>query len=302
MTHHLFNYYEAFTQAIGEAAMTMRLTALEEKRWTLESAGAGDLRLQQGYEGGGSIAEGVTVAEGWVFYHQSHPGQTNAENFTPDSVFVAPPAKEFCLVCHPAHEWLTVFIPTPLLFPSEDALEFASSAKPQLLKPPPQFTRQFVWLSQRFVEAVESQPELLNSPVAIQAFQNELLEAATTLFAKNQNPVNRHFDRWRNQIKLAEELTLVEPELSRSIATLAKESGVAERTLRTAFNRCYGLSPLEYLRVQRLHQAQQRLLASCPDQTTVTEVAFDLGFWDLGRFASAYRQLFGELPSATLRK
>ncbi len=302
MTHHLFNYYEMFTQAIGEASMTMRLTALEERRWTLESAGAGDLRLQKGYEGGGSIAEGVTISEGWVFYHQSHPGQTNAETFTIDSVFVAPPAKEFCLVCHPAHEWLTVFIPTPLLFPSEEELEFATSARPQLLKPPPQFTRQFVWLSRRFLEVAELQPDLLNSPVAIQAFQNELLEAATTLFTKNQNPTNRHFDRWRNQIKLAEELTLVEPELSLSVAGLAKESGIPERTLRTAFTRCYGLSPLEYLRVLRLHQAQQLLLSSRPDQTTVTAIAFDLGFWDLGRFARSYRGLFGELPSVTLRK
>jgi hypothetical protein len=44
------------------------------------------------------------------------------------------------------------------------------------------------------------------------------------------------------------------------------------------------------------------LLRMDPSNSTVTGIATDHGFWELGRLAVTYRALFGESPSETLRR
>jgi len=297
-----FTEFEAFAEAVQEASMTMRMQSLGDPKWTLQYATVGSLRVQQGYEGGGSIAEGATVSDGWAFYHQLLPVHANGQVATENDVFAAPPGREFCLTCQTRHDWLTVFVPTSSLFRTPQELEFASSARPQLLKAPPHVTRRFTSLVRRFLSAAEYRPQLLGSPAAVDSFRSELLAAAKDLFTGCQHSASRHFVRWQCQTKSTVELAMSHPNQSPSISDLARQDGVPERTLRTAFQRCYGLSPVAYLRILRLHQAQRLLRASSQDETTVTQIAFGLGFWDLGRFAGAYRQLFGERPSETLRK
>jgi AraC family ethanolamine operon transcriptional activator len=302
MTVSCFTEYEAFTDAVQDASKAMRISSLEESKWTLQNASAGALRLQRGYEGGGTIAEGATVPDGWVFFQQSAPVYANGQLATENHVFVAPPGGEFCLASKQAHEWFTVLIPASLLFQSSTEFEFASCAKPKLLKPPPCVTRRFTSLLGRCLSATEQRPQLLRCPLAVATLQSELLVATRQLFERSQHSASRQFLRWRGLTKTALELAIAHPIQSLSIADLSRQTGVPERTLRTAFEKCYGHSPINYLRIHRLHQARQLLLANCPDQTTVTQIALGLGFWELGRFAGAYRRLFGELPSESLRK
>ena len=59
---------------------------------------------------------------------------------------------------------------------------------------------------------------------------------------------------------------------------------------------------MAYLKQKRLEAARKTLLAAEPSTTSITEVATQWGFCHLGRFARDYRQLFGELPSETIKR
>ncbi|WP_407174892.1 helix-turn-helix domain-containing protein [Bradyrhizobium sp. STM 3562] len=61
------------------------------------------------------------------------------------------------------------------------------------------------------------------------------------------------------------------------------------------------MGPIRFLTLRRMHLARRALLRAEPGSATVTRVVTDHGFWELGRFSVAYRALFGESPSETLR-
>jgi AraC-like DNA-binding protein len=84
-----------------------------------------------------------------------------------------------------------------------------------------------------------------------------------------------------------------------NLGALAAELGVSLRAVQIGFRQQFGLSPSAYLRACRLELARVKLLAGHP-YTTVTEVALECGFVNLGAFAGHYRRTFGELPSRTL--
>ena len=62
------------------------------------------------------------------------------------------------------------------------------------------------------------------------------------------------------------------------------------------------MGPIRYLALRRMHLVRPALLCSDPSKATVTRIVTDHGFWELGRFSVAYRMLFGESPSETLRR
>ena len=86
------------------------------------------------------------------------------------------------------------------------------------------------------------------------------------------------------------------------LADLCGVTGVSERTLRTVFQESYGMSPVQYLRLRRLHQVRKALRRADADLNTVQSVANRFGIWHMGRFAVEYRRLFSESPLETLKE
>jgi transcriptional regulator GlxA family with amidase domain len=86
------------------------------------------------------------------------------------------------------------------------------------------------------------------------------------------------------------------------VIDICRALGVPLRTLQRAFHETVGMGPAHYVAAKKLGKARAALLAADPTLTSVTEIAFKFGFWELGRFAATYRQMFGEKPSETLHR
>lgn len=86
-----------------------------------------------------------------------------------------------------------------------------------------------------------------------------------------------------------------------SILQICSRVGTSRRKLNYAFQDVLGTTPVKYLRNLRLNGVRRALREAGPE-TTVQDTASHWGFWHLSQFARDYRQLFGELPSATLRR
>jgi AraC-like DNA-binding protein len=84
-----------------------------------------------------------------------------------------------------------------------------------------------------------------------------------------------------------------------SLADIAAAAHASPRALQVAFRRHLDTTPMRFLQHIRLQQARRDLL-DADARTTVARVASRWGFYNHGRFAAAYREQFGELPSVTL--
>lgn len=85
-----------------------------------------------------------------------------------------------------------------------------------------------------------------------------------------------------------------------ALADLVTVSDTSASSLLRAFRIHRGTTPMKYVKQIRLESAQRTLIAAKTGVTTITEVAMDHGFFQLGRFSADYKHAFGELPSETL--
>ena len=77
---------------------------------------------------------------------------------------------------------------------------------------------------------------------------------------------------------------------------------VSRRTLEHAFQDRFDISPAAYIKALQLKALNKALLYGDKRELTVKELCQQHGFHHLGQLANDYDNLFGELPSVTLRR
>jgi len=89
------------------------------------------------------------------------------------------------------------------------------------------------------------------------------------------------------------------PEQPYTLADLCRIASLSARSLQYAFHERFNLTPMQFLRQVRLDRSFEDLKDG---RGSVSDIAFNWGFSNLGRFARTYQQRFGELPSTTAER
>jgi AraC-like DNA-binding protein len=149
----------------------------------------------------------------------------------------------------------------------------------------------------------KTSPELFELPEVVRAFeQNSIHLMVRCLTEGTLSTMSAGAQRHEVIVKRFEEFLEANPNTPLYLTEICAAVGAAERTLRAACEDHLGMGPIRYLALRRMHLVRDALLRTDSSMATVTHIATDHGFWELGRFAVAYRGLFGEPPSATLQR
>ena len=149
----------------------------------------------------------------------------------------------------------------------------------------------------------EDAPWIAAAPIPAKALAGTIMEALLACLTQGRARRDRAaLRRHRQIIGRLEEAMGERPEEMLSMPDICSALGVARRTLNLACMEFLGQGATQYARARRLDHVRAALLSSDPGTTTVTNVATRFGFWELGRFAQAYRARFGERPSDTARR
>ena len=184
---------------------------------------------------------------------------------------------------------------------------FSIPKDPEVWHPQTDVARGLFELGLRIVEAAESSPGIFNDHHW--ARQGAQVESMDSLFATIEScdpdefaDTDKKGKSYSQIVRACEDFTLNLEERRPYLSELCAIANVSERTLQYAFHDIMGMSPLTYLHRLRLHRARDELSKADSGSTSVTDVAMNWGFWHFGEFSRAYKNCFGEVPSATLKK
>ncbi len=155
----------------------------------------------------------------------------------------------------------------------------------------------------RVCRLAETNPQTVSHQEVARAIESDIIDALvnclTADVVQNDTALRRRhaaiMDQFENALATNVDKQLTIPELCRTI-------GVAERTLRMCCLDALGTSPSQYIRLRRLNLVHVALQHADPATARISDIAARYGFSEFGRLSVFYRTIFGETPSASLRR
>lgn len=306
-----FDSWDRMSEAIEDFRLSTYIVSRESRPWQLSAYRLGDCLLQHGFDGAPHVSTGRLAPDrvGLLLTGRDSPGRfCQGLELEARSLFRWGPGAEVALQARRPGEWLALSFAPETEFRVAAALATGESGPPRaatgLVKTPSREMAALRGLLGETTAAFErAGPAGLPADVARQLGERLLREVVRLCCEVSQLPRGGRaprLDRGRI-VSRVEEVFASSPSQPVYVHSLCEAIGIPERTLRHVFAEQYGAGPTHLLRSRRLCQVRLALLDAIAD-THVAEVAGRFGFWHLGQFAGDYRELFGELPSETLRR
>jgi len=303
-----FTDFDAFADSVRDVDAEMMFQNAKFRSWTISHVDLSDIHVQLGRLGSGNIVEGQSWSHGFLIYLPLSGNCEYLGNGTvvqKGSFLILEPGCDFCVATGSEHDWCSIFVPSHRFADTgEERSSRTAIRRCRVSHGNHRAASQFGHLVNQIMTTAAKHPKFENSPAATHV-EADLLNVASAIVGQ---PVeNQHHQEGRPLIPRHEVVRRCKQSLEEldaqpiRVDELAAAADVSQWTLRRAFKEYYGISPVRYLQLRQLHQVHRKLKATDPEETNVTDLLFAHGVSELGRFASRYRGMFGELPSETLR-
>ena len=181
--------------------------------------------------------------------------------------------------------------------------EFSGPPLKHLVRPDTALMSRLLKLHEMVGQLAKTTPDILSLPGVARALEQELILVMIRCLTEGDLSVMTAGGRRHDMIIARfEEFLESHPDRPLYLTEICAAIGVAERTLRVVCEEHLGMAPIRFLSMRRMHLVHRALRQADPSNTTVTRIATDHGFWELGRFSVAYRDMFDESPSDSLRR
>ncbi len=266
------------------------------------------LWMQRGYESLARVAR-ATLEPGRVAifftYDQRTSFVSDGVEIRPDTMILYGPGQEFHQRSEGHLHWGAMSLAPDYLAEIGQRMrtDLPPLSRGTRFQPPADSFRRLHYLHRSAVSLLRNRPAFITRAEPSHAIEVTMIEAF--LGCLTQGRQRDPGSIWRHRTRIIGQLeALLEANQDRPLYMLeiCEALGVRERTLQLCCRDYLGMSPMRYLRLRRLHLARRALRQEDRTTASVTDIATRFGFWELGRFAVEYRRMFGETPSATLRR
>jgi len=298
--------YDQYCRAVTQANVQFILTRRALAPWWHSFVQAQPTAVQFGSDGGASIADGVVSDPDYVLIGRHHPSDAeifiNGQQVFPQEIVLLPPGGRFIFACNGPRTWLAVTVPRSMIEAIgcvREPLRLVIAENLACIIPIAAETERLLIAQAEILrhEMEGAQHERVSDAASL------LVGTARSILSRDGISVRAPIENLKSNVvvtRALEALHQLDTFDDWYIEDLARAVGVHPRTLLRAFQRVLRMSPMQYLHCRQLNQIRKQLCAGGQSRT-VTDAMQSVGASDLGRISGAYKALFGESPSETLR-